>query len=72
MTEEVACCGQLCCPACVCAQGGPCDCAECPCCGSAGVTAELTTITLLDQSATPMRTGELIAAGGLHSIRVLP
>lgn len=31
MTEEVACCGQLCCADCTCAQGGPCDCADCPC-----------------------------------------
>ncbi len=32
MTEEVACCGELCCPSCACAQGQPCDCTECPCC----------------------------------------
>ncbi len=31
MTEEVACCGQLCCPECACTQGVPCDCSDCSC-----------------------------------------
>lgn len=31
MTEEIACCGQLCCPDCACVRGEPCDCSECPC-----------------------------------------
>jgi len=31
MAEEVACCGQLCCPDCACATGKPCDCADCRC-----------------------------------------
>ena len=33
MAEEVACCGELCCPRCSCVQGQPCDCPDCPCCG---------------------------------------
>ncbi len=32
MAEEVACCGERCCPSCSCAQGQSCDCPECPCC----------------------------------------
>lgn len=32
MSEEVACCGELCCVSCACTQGQPCDCPECPCC----------------------------------------
>lgn len=32
MTEEVQCCGELCCPSCACSQGETCDCPECPCC----------------------------------------
>lgn len=31
MANEVACCGQLCCPNCACVEGKPCDCPECPC-----------------------------------------
>jgi len=31
MTQEIACCGQLCCPKCSCTAGQPCDCSECPC-----------------------------------------
>lgn len=32
MTEEIACCGELCCPRCACARGEACDCPDCPCC----------------------------------------
>ena len=32
MTNEVACCGERCCPACSCSKGEPCDCPDCPCC----------------------------------------
>ena len=31
MAEEVDCCGRQCCPECACVNGGPCDCADCPC-----------------------------------------
>jgi MerR family transcriptional regulator, copper efflux regulator len=31
MTQEVACCGQLCCPDCACTSGAPCDCPDCLC-----------------------------------------
>lgn len=33
MADEVACCGELCCPDCSCSQGEPCDCPDCPCSG---------------------------------------
>lgn len=59
MTKEVACCGQLCCPACACAEGEPCDCAECPCCVSAAVAPGVTTVAVLARSATAKRTREL-------------
>ena len=32
MAEEVACCGEQCCPRCACVRGEACDCSECPCC----------------------------------------
>ncbi len=32
MTEEIACCGELCCQRCACARGEACDCPDCPCC----------------------------------------
>ena len=32
MAQEVACCGEPCCPSCSCAAGQPCDCSQCPCC----------------------------------------
>jgi DNA-binding transcriptional MerR regulator len=31
MSEEIACCGEVCCPDCSCSQGGPCDCPDCAC-----------------------------------------
>jgi MerR family transcriptional regulator, copper efflux regulator len=31
MTEEIKCCGELCCPDCACTKGQACDCSECPC-----------------------------------------
>lgn len=31
MANEVACCGQLCCPNCACVEGKPCDCPDCAC-----------------------------------------
>jgi DNA-binding transcriptional MerR regulator len=31
VAKEVACCGQLCCPACACSHGQSCDCSDCPC-----------------------------------------
>lgn len=32
MDQEVACCGEECCPNCACTRGEPCDCLDCPCC----------------------------------------
>ncbi len=61
MTKEVACCGELCCPACACAKGEPCDCAECPCCDSAAVAPKVTTVSILGRSVTAKRTKELSA-----------
>jgi len=32
MAEELACCGERCCPRCACTRGEACDCPDCPCC----------------------------------------
>jgi MerR family Zn(II)-responsive transcriptional regulator of zntA len=42
MTQEVVCCGELCCPDCSCTNGGPCDCPDCPCKTGKGAVTKAT------------------------------
>lgn len=62
MTQDVACCGELCCPDCSCSKGGPCDCPDCRCNTAMAVASKMRGPVVLAQSVKAKRTRELSAA----------
>ena len=55
MAKEVACCGELCCPACSCSDGEPCDCPDCPCCLDTQARTDTAVVTAVDLASSPRR-----------------
>jgi hypothetical protein len=62
MTQEVVCCGELCCPDCSCTKGGPCDCPDCPCNTEKAVATKASGPNIVTQPLSAKRTGELSSA----------